>query len=74
VDGPVLVFGKAYFDEFVVVAFNQSNSAVETTVELPFPIGTVSRIGESGGIATNDKQMTLQLVPYANGIYTVTVK
>ena len=74
VDGPVLVFGKAYFDEFVVVAFNQSNSAIETTVDLPFTIDTVIRFGEDGGTTINDKQMALQLAPYANGIYTVTVK
>ncbi|MFH1851805.1 MAG: alpha-amylase family glycosyl hydrolase, partial [Candidatus Neomarinimicrobiota bacterium] len=68
VDGPLLVFGRIYFDERIIVAFNQSAGERTVTVDLPFPAtGAVDLLNDETMQIAN-RQLELTLPAYGHRI------
>ncbi len=70
VDGPLLVFGKAYFDEFVVVAFNQSAESHTVSIELPVTVKHLLNLvtGSSWELSGSGANLELELPPFSQRI------
>jgi len=68
VDGPLLVFGKAYFDEFVVVAFNNSKNIKSVAITLPFRVSSGRDLLIGGKIIQDGQTLNLELPPFSQRI------
>ncbi|MCK5332085.1 MAG: alpha-glucosidase C-terminal domain-containing protein, partial [Candidatus Marinimicrobia bacterium] len=66
VDRPVMVFGKAYFDEFVVVAFNQSAESHSVSIELPIAAKRLSDLVTESSWELANREVSLDLPPYSS--------
>ncbi|MBC8400494.1 MAG: hypothetical protein H8E14_03300, partial [Candidatus Marinimicrobia bacterium] len=65
VDGPLLVFGKGYFDEFILVAFNQSAESRSVAVVLPLTAKRLSDLVTGTSRDIVGPSVSLDLLPYS---------
>ncbi|MFQ6608017.1 MAG: alpha-amylase family glycosyl hydrolase [Fidelibacterota bacterium] len=65
-EGPVMVFAKIYFDETILVAFNQSDAVREVEVKLPIQIKHMNDLLTGEGLRVRQGNLILQIPPYSH--------
>ena len=68
-EGPVLVLIKIYFDETVLVAFNNSQDSKTVEIELPIDIAFLTKLIGSGQFMKNDRLLKLTINPFSHDFY-----
>ncbi|MBC8402843.1 MAG: hypothetical protein H8E14_15265, partial [Candidatus Marinimicrobia bacterium] len=71
IEGPVLVFGKAYFDEFIMVAINQSAVSHSISIELPVKVKRLTDLVTGSSREISSTGSTLELAPYSHALLKV---
>ncbi len=71
VDGPVLVFGKAYFDEFILVAFNQSAESHSVSIEVPRAAERMTDLVTGASREISGPDALLELAAYSHSLLKV---
>jgi glycosidase len=68
-EGSVLVLIKKYFDEMVLVAFNNSQDPKTVEIELPIDIAFLTKLIGSGQFMKNDRLLKLTINPFSHDFY-----
>ena len=68
-EGPVLVLIKKYFDEMVLVAFNNSQDPKTVEIEFPIDIAFLTKLIGSGQFMKNDRLLKLTINPFSHDFY-----
>lgn len=67
--GPVMIFAKLYFDETLLVTFNNGPEPVEEVLEIPFPGRKLVNLIDGSQVPLVDRQATLYLPAYSHAFY-----
>jgi glycosidase len=65
-DGPLLAYLKVYFDERILVAFNQSAEPRDLTIDLPLSFQTPEQLCGRGRFQVQNDRVSLTLPPYSH--------
>ena len=68
-EGPVLILLKKYFDEMILVAFNNSKDSKTIEIEFPFENILLTKLIGPGQYEMNDKLIELTINPLSHDFY-----
>jgi glycosidase len=68
-EGPVLIFLKKYFNEMILVAFNNSQDSKTIEIEFPFENTLLTKLIGPGYYEMNDKLIKLTINPLSHDFY-----
>ncbi|NOZ04298.1 MAG: hypothetical protein GXO92_06810, partial [FCB group bacterium] len=69
--GPVMVFAKKYFDEAILVAFNNGNEARDLSVSVPFGEKELTDVITGESISLSGKTAVIQMVPFSYRLFLI---
>ena len=68
-DGPVLVILKIYFNEIILIAFNNSPELKSININLPINILRFNHLKGTGNILLNNRNLKLNIDPFSHDFY-----
>lgn len=68
-EGPVLILLKKYFDEMILVAFNNSQDSKTIEIEFPFENTLLTKLIGPGYYEMNDQLIKLTINPLSHDFY-----
>lgn len=69
IKGSTMIFAKAYYDEFILVAFNHSKDLKEVRVNVPYIENELINLLDGTSIPFEDGFITILLTPYSYNFY-----
>ena len=69
IEGSTMIFAKAYYDEFILVAFNHSKELKEIKVNVPYVENELINLLDGTIIPFENGFITLLLMPYSYNFY-----